>query len=244
MNVASENWRSMTETVPEKKRRGRNQSLAPELIPVDPGLPEPVERQVYRSIRQGLMSGLIAPGATLTSRSLALQLGTSVQPVRDALKRLEADGIFEGRPQSGFFLRDPTAPEFREILEIRQRLEGLAARHAATRMSSETIGQLKSINQEMGRLSKPHDYLAENYRFHFTIYAEARQPTLLAIIENLWMRIGPALHHHPTSYNRESTMAKHEAIIEALVRRDGEAAEAAIAHDLGTAADLIVQHLS
>jgi GntR family colanic acid and biofilm gene transcriptional regulator len=226
-----------------RRKRGRPQSLAPLLTPVDATLQEPVERQVYRSIRQGLMSGLIAPGATLTSRSLATQLKVSAQPVRDALKRLEADGIFEGRPQSGFYFLDPTAKEYLEILEIRERLEGLAARHAASNVGPPTIEQLRIINGRMAHQEIPQEYLAENYRFHFTIYVQSQRPALVAMIENLWMRIGPALHHHPHDYNREETLRKHDAIIAALERGNPDQSEAAVAHDLRSAADLIVQHL-
>ena len=233
----------MNEQVSVRGKRGRRQSLAPQLSAVDASLPEPVERQVYRSIRQALMRGLIAPGATLSSRSLATQLKVSAQPVRDALKRLEADGILEGRPQSGFFLHDPTVAEYREITEIRQRLEGLAARHAARRISPAAIAGLREINERMLHCDTSQDYLAENHRFHFIIYGEAGLPALLVIIENLWMRIGPALHHHPHEYNRAETLRKHQAIIEALERRDGDAAEAAVAYDLANAADLIVLNL-
>jgi len=233
------------------RRRGRPQSLAPALTPVDTSLEEPVERQVYGSIRRGLMSGLIAPGAVLTSRSLATQLAVSAQPVRDALKRLEADGVLVSRPQSGFFLRDLTVAEYREITEIRQRLEGLAARHAALNIDEKTIPRLRKLNAAMTKLPKPKphlqqniEYLAQNFLFHFTIYEEARLPSLLAMIENLWMRIGPALHHHPHAFNRTETLRKHEAIIDALERHDPDAAEAAVAYDLGNAADFIVQQLT
>lgn len=233
----------MLEREPGLRRRGRPQSLAPVLVAVDSALAEPVERQVYRSIRQGLMSGLIAPGAVLTSRSLATQLSVSPQPVRDALKRLEADGILDSRPQSGFFLRTLTVPEYREITEIRQRLEGLAARHAAAHIDSGGIAMLEATNRTMASMARPHDYLAQNFRFHFGVYSESRMPSLLGLIENLWMRIGPMLHHHPHEFNLVETVRKHEAIIDALRRHDGDAAEAAVAHDLGTAADFIVQSL-
>jgi GntR family colanic acid and biofilm gene transcriptional regulator len=234
----------MGEFAPPKRGRGRVQLTAPALTPVDTGLPEPVERQVYRSIRLGLMSGLIAPGATLTSRSLALQLKVSVQPVRDALKRLEADGVLDGRPQSGFFLRDPTASEYRELTEIRQRLEGLAGSIAAISISDDLIDQLRRINEGMGKIDRQQLYLAENYRFHFAIYSQAGRPSLLAMIETLWMRIGPSLHHYPSAIDRVAILEKHNAIIDGLARRDGAATEAAIAYDLGVAADLIVPHLS
>lgn len=225
------------------RRRGRPQSTAPELDAVDPALAEPVERQVYRSIRRGLMSGLIPPGAALTSRSLATQMAVSAQPVRDALKRLEADGVLESRPQSGFFMRTLTVPEYREITEIRQRLEGLAARHAAERIDAATLDLLERTNRRMAAMHRPQQYLAENFQFHFAVYSASRMPSLLAIIENLWMRIGPMLHHHPHEFNLAETVRKHDCIILALRRRDGEAAEAAVAHDLGSAADFIVQSL-
>lgn len=212
-------------------------------MPADTSLSEPVERQVYRSIRHGLMTGLIAPGAVLTSRSLASQLAVSAQPVRDALKRLEADGILVSRPQSGFFLRSLTVNEYREITEIRQRLEGMAARHAAVRARLATITRLRRLNSAMAKLGKPQLYLAQNFQFHFTIYEEAAMPSLLAIIENLWMRIGPALNHHPHEFNRAETMRKHENIIDALERHDPDAADAAVAYDLGSAADFIMQSL-
>lgn len=225
------------------RRRGRPQSLAPELAPADASLNEPVERQVYRSIRHGLMSGLVAPGAVLSGRSLATQLGVSAQPVRDALKRLEADGILESRPQSGFFLRSLTAAEYREITEIRQRLEGLAARRAAEVIEPRTIARLRKLNAAMAKMPKPPQYLEQNFLFHFTIYETARLPSLLTIIENLWMRIGPALHHHPNEFNCTETMQKHEAIIDALERHDPDAAEAAVAYDLASAAEVIVLSL-
>lgn len=225
------------------RRRGRNQSQAPLLDRVDGDLQEPVERQVYRNIRQGLMSGLIAPGSTLSSRSLAQQMGVSAQPVRDALKRLEADGILHGRPQSGFYLRDLSQSEYAEITEIRQRLEGLAGRHAAQSMPKRMCSKLRRLNEEMGRLTSPQEYLAANFRIHFAIYTHAGRRELLAIIQNLWMRVGPILHYHTHDFSRHNVLDIHETIIEALERRDADAAEQAISTDLSSAAKIIIPSL-
>jgi len=228
-----------------EKRRGpgRQQSQAPELEAVDSTLHETVERQVYRNIRQAMMSGLIAPGTSLTSRSLAQVLKVSPQPVRDALKRLEADGVIEGRPQSGFLLRHVLKQEYRQIIEIRQRLEGLAGRAATENVNAAVISRLERINEKMSRFDAPKEALAENYRFHFTIYRLADRPTLLGMIENLWVRMGPALHHHPYKITSIETMERHDRIIRALERKDGDGIEAAIADDLGAAADLVVPRL-
>lgn len=222
---------------------GRQQSQAPELDAIDATLAETVERQVYRSIRQAMMSGRVAPGTSLTSRSLAQVLKVSAQPVRDALKRLEADGVLEGRPQSGFLLRHVSQQEYRHIIEIRQRLEGLAARVALGSMDTDTLGKLERINDRMSRLETAKEALAENYRFHFTIYRMADRPALLTLIENLWVRMGPALHHHPYKISSEETMERHNQIIHALKKRDANAVEIAIAEDLGAAANLVVPRL-
>ncbi|MBL8583702.1 MAG: GntR family transcriptional regulator, partial [Rhizobiaceae bacterium] len=132
---------------------------------------------------------------------------------------------------------------YREITEIRQRLEGLAAFHAAARIDEATIAALEKLNAAMALLEHPQHYLEQNYRFHFTVYAASGMASLLPIIENLWMRIGPALHHHPHEFNRMETVRKHDAIIDALRKGDREGAEVAVAHDLGTAADFIVRSL-
>lgn len=191
------------------------------------------------------MSGGIAPGSSLSGRSLASALGVSAQPVRDALKRLEADGVLESRPQSGFYLRRLTAEEFREIIDIRQRLEGLAGRIAAANADDAFIAQLRDLNGRLFDSGEKRKYsLEKNYRFHFLIYSRANRPVLLSTIENFWVRIGPSLHVHPTNLDEAETLAKHDEIIDALARGDGAAAEDAVASDLEYGADLIMPQLT
>ncbi len=233
----------MTLDAPPPRRRGRPQSVSAPFDPVDPALDEPVERQVYRSLRKGLMRGLIAPDTVLTGRSLAQHMGLSVQPVRDALKRLEADGAIIGRPQSGFHLPAMTAAEYWESIEIRTRLEGLAGRLAAAQATPALVARLTALNQAMRGLADPRAYLAANFAFHFAIYEIAQRATLLSLIENFWVRIGPVLHHHPNTGATEAAFAKHARIIAALAAGDGAGAEQAIVDDLVSAAHIVVQRL-
>ena len=233
----------MTLEAPPPRRRGRPRSVAAPFDPVDPGLDEPVERQVYRSLRRGLMRGLIAPDTVLTGRSLAQHMGLSVQPVRDALKRLEADGAIVGRPQSGFHLPAMTAAEYWETIEIRTRLEGLAGRLAAAQVTPALVARLRSLNDAMLGTGDPSAYLAANFAFHFAIYEQARRATLLSLIENFWVRIGPVLHHHPNNSASEGAHAKHNRIIAALAAGDGAGVEQAIVDDLVSAAHVVVRRL-
>ncbi len=232
----------MTLDIPPR-RRGRPQSVVAPFDPVDPTLDEPVERQVYQSLRRGMMQGLIAPDAVLTGRSLAQHMGLSVQPVRDALKRLEADGAIIGRPQSGFHLPAMTAAEYWETIEIRTRLEGLAGRLAAAQATPALVARLGALNDAMRVMVDPHVYLAANFAFHFAIYEQARRPTLLSLIGNFWVRIGPVLHHHQTGHRAGGGHAIHARIIAALAAGDGAGAERAIIDDLETAAHVVVQSL-
>jgi GntR family transcriptional regulator, colanic acid and biofilm gene transcriptional regulator len=234
----------MPEAPQTKGRRGRPQPRVPALDSIDARLATSMERQVYRRLREALMSGRFAPDSGLSSRSIASALGISAQPVRDALKRLEADGVLESRPQSGFYLRSPASDEYREIIDIRQRLEGLACRIAASAADRAFIAELREIN---GRLFKAEDRgkysLEQNYRFHFLIYRHAGRTTLLSTIENFWVRVGPSLHYYPTTFDEATTLAKHSDIREALARGDGPGAEAAMIADLENGASLIIPRL-
>ncbi|MGB2200732.1 MAG: GntR family transcriptional regulator [Pseudooceanicola atlanticus] len=223
-----------------RRGRGRVQIAAPELAPVDPTSREPAERQVYRIIRHALMQGLIPPGGTLTSRSLAQQLNVSTQPVRDALKRLEADGVLVGRPQSGFYVRDLGQSEFAELTEICVRLEGLAARRAAAFVTPDDIATLRRMNDAFSLAERLPEQLELNYQLHFLIYSRARMPQLLNMIRNMWVKIGPALHHVPITGKAEFAAILHAACIDALAARDGEAAEAMIREDITKTSQMII----
>ncbi len=190
-----------------------------------------------------MMRGLVPPDMILTSRSLAQHLNMSVQPVRDALKRLEADGVIEGRSKSGFHMPGMTAAEYWETIEIRTRLEGLAGRLAVNNMTPGLLTQLRGMNNDMSGIGAAHDYLAANFLFHFTIYSQAKRASLLSLIENFWVRIGPVLHHHPTSHVAADVAQKHDKIIDALAANDPDATEQAIVDDLVSAAHLVVKGL-
>jgi len=115
-------------------------------------------------------------------------------PVRDALTRLVADGalaLSENRT-----IRVPNMPDERltELFEIRSSLEGLATEHATPNLTTAAIARAKELIETMhGALkSKDYDtYIQSHYSFHFTIYAAANRPTLLGIIEILWLQVGP-----------------------------------------------------
>jgi DNA-binding GntR family transcriptional regulator len=224
---------------------GRPRTPSPSLPEIAPAEGLSVERQVYGSLRIGLMSGAIQPGARLTIRTLSKELGVSPTPVREALKRLDADGALASRNKSAFVVYDPDQRDFAELFEIRLSLECQAIRRATERASPANLERLKSVNlaykevvtSEVRTISR---LLAANFRFHFEIYKLSGSATLVALIETLWLRIGPTLHKYSPP---DGNINFHNQMIAALVLKEPELAVNALRDDLTIAFHAILPQL-
>jgi DNA-binding GntR family transcriptional regulator len=228
---------------------GRRKTSAPPLPRISPVEGISIERQVYQALRYSLMSGTIKPGAGLTSRSLSEALGVSPTPVREALKRLDADGALVSRNKSAFFVYEPDKVDFAEILAIRLNLEGYAIRSAATNARQGDLAALGRINDEYQKVlngddpSSPYS-LQVNFKFHFETYKLSGSAILVEMIETLWLRIGPTLQRYMPVRGDMSVSLFHNQMLDALARNDPDSAEDALRRDLTTAYDAIVPQLS
>jgi len=214
------------------RARNRDRLQAPELAAISPYSDVPIERQVYDTLRRSLMRGELAPGTKISSRSVADALGTSAMPVREALKRLEADNVLESQAKRGFVVRSMTESEFQEILQIRLELEGMAIRTAANQMTASRISSLHRLEKTMHAEQDVRTILDLNYQFHFTIYRAAKMPITLSIIENIWLRLGPALWNMVDDYANNDADENHLKIIKSLEKGDADAAVEALCADM------------
>lgn len=225
-------------------RRGRVRQTAPSLGSVDAASDVSLERQVYELLKRGIMSGVFAPGGSLTSRSVADSLGVSASPVRDAMKRLEGDGVLRSREKSAYFLAELDRSDYEDIIALRLRLEGYAAAEAAKVMDDATVAHLRQLNRDyMANVRMASESLKSNFAFHFGIYRLAGSPVLIELIENLWLRIGPLLQFHAEDGDFTELTANHERIIDALAARNDRLAERALRRDLTDAARVIMPRL-
>ncbi|MCL4746536.1 MAG: GntR family transcriptional regulator [Burkholderiaceae bacterium] len=239
----------VSDKVAGSRGAGRRKTTSPRLPPISSDESISIERRVYAALRLALMTGSVQPDQRLSSRSLSAAFGISPTPVREALKRLEADGALISKNKSAFFVNDPDQTDFAEILDVRINLEGLAIRAAARRIQKHQLLALRKLNTAYEKLKAAdtigHCYsLAPNFRFHFEAYKLAGSQTLLDMIETLWLRIGPTLHRSVAI--QAGTLAAgnfHNAMLEALERRDEEAAAQALRADLVTAAREIMPQL-
>lgn len=119
--------------------------------------PEDLTAQAYRTLRQMIVDGKMAPHQRLSHRNLSRDLGIGRSPVRDALLQLEAEGLIEHRPSSGIYLREITPRELEQIYELRAVNEPFAAERAATFADASHIARLRRVCDEMAVIAKKPD---------------------------------------------------------------------------------------
>lgn len=210
---------------------------------VSPIARQTLSERVYEDLKGIILSGQIPPGRKLTLRKLAAALGTSPMPVRDAASRLVAEKALELLPNRSLRVPLPTRDWFEEIVTIRCALEGLAAATAAARITPAEMVEVRRHARAFGRAGEQRfpDFAAaikHNRLLHFTIYRAARMPNLEEMIGHLWLQVAPIF-----STGMPNTWLEahdhHEKLLDALERRDGPAARAALEADIRSAAELI-----
>ena len=216
-------------------------SSAPQLKKIER---EPLWDLAHAQLRHALLAGRFAPGSSLTLRDLAQTFGISITPVRDAVNRLVAQGVLQQGPRNSAVVPHLRADDLHDLTIIRCELEGRAAREAASKAEPAAIRDLQARLTTMRSLiarGELDTYLEAHRRFHFGIYGLAQIPLLAAMIENLWLRCGPALSFVVPEYVLSLRGTDHhEAALGAIQRGDGGAAEAEIVADIEEAAEYLL----
>ena len=175
-------------------------------------------------IRQLIITGELPAGGQLRQRDLAQRFGVSQTPVREALRRLESEGLAVGDAHRGFTVVEPDDGPVEENFQIRAALESLGASLAARKIDAGGIAALRDRNEAMRALADDDPRYADlNRDFHFTVYEHAGSPLLLSLMRLLWA----SLHGGPqVSRTHAESARQHDAIIDALSAGDAAAASA------------------
>jgi DNA-binding GntR family transcriptional regulator len=184
---------------------------------------------VYRQIRDAIQAGELTPGTRVREVDLAQWLGTSRTPVREALGRLQNDGLVANDLQRGMIVTELDHQMVDELYLMREVLEGTAAGLAAKYATDTEIALLRRLaERDRAHDGSPAEHSSNNKFFHDKLYLSAHNRYLLKTVSTL--RESMALLGHTTLAlpGRSSTaIDEHEAIIAAIERRDSAAAEAA-----------------
>ena len=202
-----------------------------------------LNEEVYEQLKQALMSGKIAPGSTMTIRSLASSFGISVMPVREALRRLVAEHVLTLLPNRSVALPVFTRERFNEITRIRTSLEGLAAEEGARHVTPEMLAHMARMTSlmESKTAGSNTETLAWNREFHFTLYIASNMPTLVKMIESLWLQAGPLLHlqQRVVAAKKQPVYIHHHSAMQAIKAGKPVQVRDAIVGDIEDAAEII-----
>jgi len=191
---------------------------------------ENLDQKAYQILKTMIMDRQLLPGEKIPQEKLAEDLGISRTPLINALKFLEKEKLVQSIPRRGFFMRTFTQKEMISIFELREVLEGLAARKAAQKITDNQIVQLGKFFKQFAGDKDIDDiraYAREDRRFHKFLLDIGAKEFLKSILETYniisysYQVVAPeGLVRHP-----RDTIREHQAMIEAIANRDTEAAE-------------------
>ena len=194
--------------------------------------------RAYREVRDAILRGDYPVGAVLAEDDLAARVGSSRTPVRQALQLLLQEGLVEVGPRRQVIVRGVT-PELRdEILLVREALEGVAVRRACEVMTVEEIDYLRLLLMRQRRAAETEGedrFIDLDEEFHLRIAEGARLPLLHRFLSQIrgFVRLMRVQARRDPSHMLE-VLAEHEGIVDALERRDVDAALAALSSHLHT----------
>lgn len=202
------------------------------------------EASVADYLSAAIMSGRFVPGQRLIEAELTTNLGVSRGPVREAFRRLSAEGLIEIVPNRGAVVRRLSMVEALELFEIRMELEALAARKAAENMNDphirdafdKAIAPIWSVEPRRSTA----DYLQENQRFHAAIVAASANGQLIKLNQQLHLSLILAqISSSLSSHVMGASLNEHRMIASAIRARDAAAADRAIREHLQRAVDMM-----
>ena len=181
---------------------------------------KPLRDVVFENLRSAILEGKLKSGQRLMEVQLAEQLGVSRTPVREAIRKLELEGLVVMLPRKGAYVANISVKDLMDVLEIRACLEGLGASLAAERRDDEDIKKLESIEKEFEdavRTQNIEILLKKDVEFHECIFEAANNKKLEKMINSIWEQVQRFRTTYVSDYNASmSLLDEHQAILKAI----------------------------
>lgn len=209
----------------------------------------PLRDVVFRTLRKAILKGELKPGERLLEIQLADKLGVSRTPVREAIRKLELEGLVRMMPRRGAVVAEITVGDLEDVLEVRTALEALAVRKACLLITEEELRELKKAANEFKRcLDEGENVLAcveADIAFHEIIYGAAHNLRLQQMLQNLREQ----MYRYRLEYLKDRSMYKklveeHDAIRRALKKHDMAKAASAMRDHIVNQKDFMVESLT
>ena len=191
---------------------------------VRPRASPPID-QIASQIRERILSGELAGGVPLRQERIAAEFGVSRIPVREALSRLEAEGLVRREHHRGCVVREVSLEDLEQLLEIRTALEVRALKLAVPRMGPADIAEAERVLAVYASSRTPAQWTERNLDFHLALYRAAGMPRLTGMIEELIRGTARYVRVYvSTVRGLDGPHKEHQDILEACRRRDPEEA--------------------
>jgi DNA-binding GntR family transcriptional regulator len=203
----------------------------------------PAHDRVYRRLRNDIMHGAIAPGQAITIRGLADQFNVSMTPAREAARRLTAEGALAMSKTGRVTTPRLTTERIEELASLRGLLEPELAARALPRAHLALIDRLQNINDQIDQMILRNDavgYIQTNLEFHRALYLRAQAPAMLALLETVWLQLGPTMSALYARLRRKQASDNHRKIIGALRAGDEPSLRLSIRADVTQGLQMLV----
>jgi DNA-binding GntR family transcriptional regulator len=207
-------------------------------------IPENLTQQAYRHIRDEIIQGKLDGRQHLTETYFAKRFGISKSPVREALNRLESEGLITILPRRGAFVVELSVHDLEEIFELREALESMVVRDAV--LNEKTLSRMRSAVMSAKQFREVNDkanYIRADATFHTTLVEASSNSRLKKILENMrnQMLIVRARTFELSSH---TSVKQHLSILETLEQGKRQMAAELMAEHIRTVRDRLVNHLS
>lgn len=190
---------------------------------------KPLRDVVFENLRTAILEGNLKAGQRLMEVQLAEQLGVSRTPIREAIRKLELEGLVVMLPRKGAYVANMSFKDLIDVLEIRASLEGLAASLASERLRDEDIVELERVAKEFEKSVRETDIdnvLKKDVEFHEKIFLMANNKKLYHLITSLWEQVHRFRVTYVSNYDASlSLVDEHNRILEAIKSGDSELAK-------------------
>ena len=206
----------------------------------------PEHEAIYQRIRDMILFGELAPGQGVTILGLTERLGAGMTPVREAIRRLTAEGALEAQGNRRVIVPVMTLEKLDQIEFARLEIEPKLAEIAAKKQGSGLVDELRALDDQVNEAiaaGSIERYLEANFRFHFRLYEEAKAAILKKIALSLWLQAGPSLRIVCGRYGTSNLPDKHDEAMAALVAGDPAGAAQAISEDIRQGLDQVRETL-
>jgi DNA-binding GntR family transcriptional regulator len=195
----------------------------------------PAHARIYDRLRELVLFGDLAPGASVTIQGLSARLGAGATPVREAIRRLISDGALEFQGNRRVCVPRLDAVEIEQLIFLRLAVETELARRAAEAAGPDLIVRMEQADADLDAAIAAGDtngYLASNHRFHALLHQAAGAPLIAEMAGRLWLRFGPSMRIVCGRLGTANLPDRHKDLLDALRRRDAEAAAQAVDRDI------------